>query len=51
MLSLQAIPFGHVRFERSSDWIPAMEVEFVIIFKLINIIKHNKITSNHLRRR
>jgi hypothetical protein len=23
---LQAIPFGHVRFERSSDWIPAMEV-------------------------
>jgi hypothetical protein len=26
VIVLQAIPFGHVRFERSSDWIPAMEV-------------------------
>ncbi|XP_023339853.1 patched domain-containing protein 3 isoform X2 [Eurytemora carolleeae] len=30
-LLLQAIPFGHLRFERSSEWIPAMqEVEQIV---------------------
>lgn len=29
---VKAIPFGHLRFERSSEWIPAMQVN-IILFK------------------
>ena len=32
VLNVKAIPFGHLRFERSSEWIPAMQVN-IILFK------------------